>query len=281
MERLQEIIDTVEDLPSLPVVFTKIEDLLKDPDTTCLHVAEVISEDQSLSARLLKLVNSSFYGFQGEISTISRAVNILGFKALRDLVLATSVAEIFKNVNGSGFDMQRFWEHSLGCAVGARVIAKYLGVKEEEEFFVCGLLHDIGRIVLENYFHDEFAQAFVLADKKKMHLVQAEEDVLGFSHADAGYLLTKKWQIPESVQDVIRMHHIPERSENFKKEIAVVHLADILSHAKEFGSSGNSWVPSLEMKAWENLECKESVLEPIMEEMEVMFKDALDGLMPG
>ena len=281
MERLQGIIDTVEDLPSLPVVFTKLEELLKDPDTTCLHVAGVISEDQSLAARLLKLVNSSFYGFQGEIATISRAVNILGFKALRDLVLASSVAELFKSVNGSGFDMQRFWEHSLGCAVGARVIAKYLGAKEDEEFFVCGLLHDIGRIILEKYFHNEFAQAFVHADAKEIYLVQAEEEVMGFSHADAGYLLTRKWQLPESIQEVIRMHHIPGESENYKREIAVIHLADILSHAKEFGNSGNSWVPSLEMKAWENLECKESVLEPIMEEMETMFKDAVDGLMPG
>ena len=145
----QKIIDKIDDLPTLPRTVLKITELVNDPKSSAKDLARVITDDQVLTARLLKLVNSSFYGFPQRISTVTAAIVLLGFDAIRNLLLTSSVFDLFANRNRQKKQIQeRFWDHSLGCAVGAKVIGNYLRHDNIEELFVSGLLHDIGALAI-------------------------------------------------------------------------------------------------------------------------------------
>ena len=168
----QKIIDKIDDLPTLPRTVLKITELVNDPKSSARDLARVITDDQVLTARLLKLVNSSFYGFPQRISTVTAAIVLLGFDAIRNLLLTTSVFDLFANRNRQKKQVQeRFWDHSLGCAVGAKVIGNYLRHDKVEELFVSGLLHDIGKIVEMMYLPDEFTRVAATVNRKKILMI--------------------------------------------------------------------------------------------------------------
>ena len=155
----QKIISKIVDLPTLPRTVLRITELVNEPKSSARDLARVITDDQVLTARLLKLVNSSFYGFPQRISTVTGAIVLLGFDAIRNLLLTTSVFDLFANRNRKKKqDQERFWDHSLGCAVGAKVIGNYMRHDKIEELFVSGLLHDIGKIVEMMFLPDEFSR---------------------------------------------------------------------------------------------------------------------------
>ena len=194
---LQKIIAGIDDLPTLPRTVLKITELVNNPKSSVKDIARIITDDQVLTARLLKLVNSSFYGFPQRISTVNSAVVLLGFDAIRSLLLTTSVFDLFAGRNKkSKQDQEKFWDHSLGCAVGAKVIGNYLRHDKIEELFVAGLLHDIGKIVEMLYLPDEFAKVVATINKKNILMLTAEEQVLGYDHAEIGQLLAGKWNLP-------------------------------------------------------------------------------------
>ena len=145
---IEKIIDSIDRLPALPIIYTKLKNLLDQPHSTVNLIANVISEDQTIAAKVLKLVNSAFYGFPKKIADLQRAVVILGQKEIKNLVLATSILEAFGHLkSGDGLSMKRFWEHSVGCAVSAKVLAEDAHLKNPEEVFTGGLLHDIGKLI--------------------------------------------------------------------------------------------------------------------------------------
>ncbi|MFZ3046202.1 MAG: HDOD domain-containing protein, partial [Desulfatirhabdiaceae bacterium] len=157
---LKKIIDHVHDLPTLPRTVLKISELVNNPKTSAKDLATVITDDQVLTARLLKLVNSSFYAFPQKISTVTGAIVLLGFDSIRNLLLTTSVFDLFTNKHRDHKKLQEsLWDHSLGCAIGAKVIGSFIRYEKVEELFVAGLLHDIGKIVEMMFMPDEFFRA--------------------------------------------------------------------------------------------------------------------------
>ena len=169
---LQKIIAKIDDLPTLPRTVLKITELVNNPKSSAKDLARIITDDQVLTARLLKLVNSSFYGFPQRISTVTNAIVLLGFDAIRSLLLTTSVFDLFAGRNKkSKQDQEKFWDHSLGCAVGAKVIGNYLRYDKIEELFVSGLLHDIGKIVEMLFLPDEFAQVVTAINQNDILII--------------------------------------------------------------------------------------------------------------
>jgi len=270
----QKIIDKIDDLPTLPRTVLKITELVNDPKSSARDLARVITDDQVLTARLLKLVNSSFYGFPQRISTVTAAIVLLGFDAIRNLLLTTSVFDLFANRNRQKKQVQeRFWDHSLGCAVGAKVIGNYLRHDKVEELFVSGLLHDIGKIVEMMYLPDEFTRVAATVNRKKILMISAENNVLGYNHADIGKLLAEKWNLPVKLVQVIAHHHQPANAGSFATEAAIVHLADIFCRALNMGHGGDDKIPPLDKFAWESLKIQTGAIETIMATMHREYRD--------
>jgi len=270
----QKLIKKIDDLPTLPRTVLKITELVNDPKSSAKDLARIIADDQVLTARLLKLVNSSFYGFPQRISTVTGAIVLLGFDAIRSLLLTTSLFDLFANRNRQKKkDQERFWDHSLGCAVGAKVIGNYLRHDKIEELFVSGLLHDIGKIVEMIFLQDEFANIVAAVNKENILMTTAENKVLGFNHAEVGKLLVEKWNLPVKLVQVIAHHHQPHNAGNFALEAAIVHLADIFCRALNIGYGGDNKIPPLDKLAWERLKIRFSAIDTIMATMLREYRD--------
>ena len=270
----QKIIAKIDDLPTLPRTVLKITELVNDPKSSAKELARVITDDQVLTPRLLKLVNSSFYGFPQRISTVTGAIVLLGFDAIRNLLLTTSVFDLFAKRNRKKMqDQERFWDHSLGCAVGAKVIGNFLRHDKIEELFVAGLLHDIGKIVEMMFLHDEFIRVVAMVKKENILMTAAENEVLGYNHAVVGKLLAEKWNLPAKLVQVIAFHHQPNNAGSFTMEAAIVHLADIFCRALNMGSGGDNKIPPLDKLAWEHLKIQTNAIEAIMETMQHEYRD--------
>lgn len=271
---LTRIIRRVEDLPTLPRIVLKITELINNPKSSARDLAGVITDDQVLTARLLKFVNSSFYGFPQNISTATDAIVLLGFDAIRNLLLTTSMFDLFSNKNKENeLKREKMWDHSLGCAVAAKVIGDYIRYDNPEELFVSGLLHDIGKIVEMLFLPDDFAGVVSMVENKNILMLAAEDHVLGYNHADVGRLLAERWNLPSKLVTVIACHHQPGLAGRFLQEAAIVHLADILCRAMNIGSGGDNKIPPLDKNAWETIQLKLSAIEPIMQEIENQFRD--------
>ena len=270
----QRIIGKIDDLPTLPRTVLKITGLVNDPKSSAKDLARVITDDQVLTVRLLKLVNSSFYGFPQRISTVTGAIVLLGFDAIRNLLLTTSVFDLFANRNRQQKkDQERFWDHSLGCAVGAKVIGDYLRHDKIEELFVSGLLHDIGKIVEMMFLSDDFDKIVAAVKKDNILMIQAENKVLGYNHTEVGKLLAERWNLPVKLVQLIAHHHQPELAGSFALEAAIVHLADIFCRALNMGYGGDNKIPPLDRFAWERLKIPTTAIETIMATMHREYED--------
>ena len=271
---LKRFIAKIEDLPTLPRTVLRITEFINDPRASAKDLARIITDDQVLTARLLKLVNSSFYGFQQRVATVTEAVLLVGFDAIRSLLLTTSVFDLFPSRTArSRRDQEMLWDHSLACAVGAKVIGGTVRYEKLEELFVAGLLHDIGKIVEMTLRPEDFARVAERVRDRRLLISAAEMDVLGCTHADIGRLLAERWTLPPKLVNTIAWHHTPAAAGAFAVESSIVHLADILARALQLGSGGDPMVPPVDHAAWDLLKLKPASLDDIMAAMLAEFED--------
>lgn len=246
-------------------ILSELEDVLADPQSNLLKIGEVIEKDPDLTARLLRLGNSAFYGFSSRLETVAEAISLIGIQQVQDLIVASSVVESFAGISPEFIDMERFWRHSLACGIGTRLLAIAKRVPKPDKLFVAGLLHDVGRLVLFSQGPRKAQEIFELRESAdRMLLREAEMKVLGFDHALIGEALLRAWRYPNNLIHAVAYHHYPLSAGAFRSEAAFVHVADHLVNAMELGSSGERFVPPLQMKAWEHLNLTEDILESIM-----------------
>ncbi len=269
--RLAKIID----LPTLSIVANNIILITQNPKSSALEVGRAISQDQALVSKILRIANSTFYGFPRKISTIPHAVVILGFANIRNLVLTASIFDTFQSKEGDGyFDREGFWKHSLACGVTSKLIAKRLGIKNLEEVFIWGLLHDLGKLILDAYFREDFTRVVFLVKEKEILIRDAEQQLLGFDHAAVGSLVANKWNLPPAVIKAIRFHHNPPLANESMRIVAIVHLADILCRAIGMGNGGDSKVPSINEDSWKLLRLNKQIIKRLFLEMEQEITNA-------
>ncbi len=256
-EWIKRIALRVLGLPPLPTVVAKLIEMIDNPKTNARSLAKLISTDQVLTARILKLANSSYYGFPRRISTINLALVVLGFDTLKNLCISVSMREWFSdNESESDFDMSRFWEHSISCGVAARMIARNSGYMIAGESFVGGLLHDIGKLVLKQYIKPEFNEIMETVRRENCLFIEAEEKIIGINHAIIGKWLADRWNLPKHLVDSIEYHHNPEESKDHYLHSALVHFANYLTRAAKLGSSGDSGLGKLNPDVIDNLKLK-------------------------
>lgn len=198
----------VLELPTLSVVLNKILKVASQGKSGASDMAEVISRDPALTANILKIANSAYFGLSQKVTTIPRAIVVLGFDAIKSIALSASVIEAFRrNYYNNHFDRSKFWVHSLACAYLSKKIAGMTHRAELETAFVCGLLHDIGKVVLDIYFPDSYQRVLEKLATGSITSVQAEDEILGFTHAEVGMWLAQRWRFPKAIVFSIANHH--------------------------------------------------------------------------
>lgn len=263
---LKQIIMDTKTLPTVPGVIIRLNAISEDEKSTIHEMANIVSSDQVLSARILRLANSPSYGFN-KVSTISNAMILLGVNVVKSLALSSTFLVIMEK------DSLGLWEHSLGVAAAANLIAHKLAIPECEEISTAALLHDIGMVVIDLKCSNEYEQIQQLAKEKQLYMLEAERQVLGTDHAEIGGWLAKCWFLPEKLCDPILFHHDVSLSINHLIKTSVVHLADVLVKASNFGDSGEDFVPRIQQEAWDALGLTEPFLAEIIEELEDRLVD--------
>ncbi len=264
---IRAIIRDTKTLPTLPGIIAKLGSLADNDKVSAQEMARVVSADQVLSAKVLRLVNSAFYGFPGRVSTVSNALILLGVNVVKSLAITSSIFDIMeKNVVG-------LWEHSMGVAVAASTISRTLKLPDPEEISTAALLHDIGKVIIKIKLERDFDQLTSLMAEKCITLLEAERELLETDHAEIGGWLARSWLLPEKLIEPVEFHHHVDKSSVHQTKTAVVHIADVLIKASGFGFSGDQLVPRIQPVAWKKLGLNETLLEAIIVEIEDKLVD--------
>lgn len=286
-DRLDGLISKIkktENIPTVPKILNKISDLMKDDTFSVKHVGELMTKDLSLSARILKIVNSPFYGFSQRISSLDHAIVLLGANVLKSIVISTSIFTVMNET------MEGLWEHSLFTAFTAKYIAAVLNndknrllltdknnkkyMMDADMVFSAALLHDIGKVIIATTFKDDFKKIAELAKVDKRPLIEIEHEILNTSHDYLGYALVKEWQLPQSIHAPIRYHHNPAIAGDFNVEAAIINLADFLTIALGIGFSGSPYVEKLNAEVLNILNIDKDFIKSAIEEI-YSFKEQL------
>ena len=228
-ETIKEKVQSIIQLPALPTIAMEIVDLVDNPKTSASKLGKLISTDQALTAKVLKIANSPFYGFPRKISTIDFAIIVLGYDALKEIVISISLVSSLQKKSDAMFDAKAFWDHAIMSGVLARRLARDLGYRVSGEVFVGGLLHDMGVSVLHRYFKSEHKRIVEIIRETDLTALEAEESVLGVTHAEVGGWLAERWNLPNHLVEAISMHHTPTRAEHNKDLVALIHCADVFA----------------------------------------------------
>lgn len=246
-EQLKTLVERIGELPTLPSVIHRINQLLTNPRTSANEVGSAIASDQVIASKVIKLVNSAFYGFPGRINTITHAIVILGFSTVKNVVLTTAILSAFDTRRKlPGFDLMGFWKHSVATGAVAKVLAKQTNFKGQEEAFISGLLHDLGKLILALHLSEEFQALVELADRKHILFYEAEKERLGITHCELGQWLANRWNLPPDLTSVLAFHHTPARAGKYIQLNAIVQLADVLARGLQIGHPGDKTIPIID-----------------------------------
>lgn len=258
----QQLTREVENLFTLPEIYFQVKKVINHPASTIDDVARVVSQDPNISAQILKIANSAFFGFATQIDTISRAISIMGLAHLHNLVLAVSTTKSFNGINNELINLKSFWLHSIYVAAIAQLLARQSNILDSERLFVCGILHDIGHLVIYVTLPTHAASVLSRAKKEQIPLSTLETETFGFDYSDVGCELLKQWNLPADLYLPIQNHiHLSEEID-FLKESAIIHIAEILVLREESDKS-HIVAPALNPIALQYLDIEESQLAAI------------------
>ncbi|MFQ5443193.1 MAG: HDOD domain-containing protein [Nitrospinales bacterium] len=268
--------EMVEDwVSSLPTVYFKLREALEDPDASFNDFAKIISGDSALTARLLRIVNSPFFGFPSKIETISHALTIVGTEQLSELILNATVMKQFDGVSPKLLNMESFWKHGIGCGVAARELAQYLEKTSPERYYITGMLHDIGILVIFKKKPQQAKEILIRCEAENEHLFKVEREVLGFDHAQIAQALLKEWKLPVRLVEPVAFHHNPLEATKYPEEVAITHIADILAYEMNLGQSGEQKIQEIDPLVMKRLELSPDFREAITDGIQEQFDEAI------
>jgi HD-like signal output (HDOD) protein len=276
---VREMVSSEVKLASFPDIYFKIRQVLDSPLSTSAQVADVISKDTSLAAKLLKLVNSPFYGLPYRIDSISRAVMVIGGQEISTLALGISAMNAFKDIPPELINMRTFWEHSVAVGVFARLLGAATGANAGERLFVAGILHDIGRLIIFKKLPHAAVEAIYYSKANQAPMYVAEEEVMGFAHPLVGSLLLRAWKFPEALVSIVACHHKPSGCPG-SIEPAILHVADIMAVALGVTPPASTTAAILDPVAWDALGIDPALLATLADEGLSQIDDIVSAFFP-
>ncbi|MBT3510593.1 MAG: HDOD domain-containing protein [Nitrospina sp.] len=264
---IQDLLDDDVSIVSLPSVYYQFQEAMSDKNSSFAEIGEIIIYDSGLTTRLLKIVNSAYYGLPAKIEKVSHAIGWIGTDELSNLLLSTVVIDQFNSIPNSVINMESFWQHAIACGLIARKLASYNEVLDPEKFFVAGMLHDIGQIVLCTKLPELTLKILLEAQSQNQPLHVLEDHELGFNHAELGGRLLEKWNLSEFHIETTEFHHKPAIAPNYSMESSILYYADILANTMKLGCSGESaTTPALDEENWERLQVSGQIILPDLKE---------------
>lgn len=270
------VVAEVKDLFSLPDIYFQLNEMVRDPRYSMADIGAVIGKDPALSARLLRLVNSSFYGFQAKIDTISRAIAIVGIDDLYNLLVATCVVDRFSKIPADLVDMTAFWMRSVHCGVVTKLLGKQCASLNTERLFLAGLLHDIGSLVLYQVLPEHSSRVLLSIQQDRRLLAGFEQEIIGFTHADVGRELLKSWGLPESLYEIVGSVLGPDA----KLDAQLLWLAARLIDDREFGRPIEQTLVEIPDQTLATMRLTREQIEQVMQQAGVEFLDVFEQLLP-
>lgn len=288
-QRFKVIQKFIDRMPSLSTTVTKVLEICNRPNTSANDLNRVISLDPVLTGQVLKLINSAYYSLPNQISSLTRAIIMLGLNTVKNLALSTAVlGSMGKAAAFQSLSMDEFWTHSICVGVTAKALAGKKGVPAmmQEEYFVSGLLHDLGKIPLNNCFAAEYQQSLELAKLEQGALVRAEEMMMGLDHGMVGKMIAEKWQLSDTLIDMLNHHHTPEEASSVNRSlVAIVALANFYANLYDIGSAGDHY-PDVSQLApllkylgvgWEDLAALNKTVQQEIDKAQVFLRVAQEG----
>ncbi|HBA64691.1 MAG TPA: phosphohydrolase [Methylococcaceae bacterium] len=281
----KSLIEKVGSLYTLPDVALRVNELLSSDQASNDQLEEIILHDPALTAQLLKLVNSAYYGFPGKVDTVSRAISMIGRQELRNIVIATSVASTFQDIPEDLVDMETFWYHSITCGVLARLLAEQCKRKERERFFIAGLLNSIGKLILFSQFPEKAGEALSFKDQGEDAVTEAEQRIFGFTYAELGAELLKEWKLPSSIWQLVASQTDPMNAADNLQDTCILHVAAKIAASIEPCSvktyDFEDFNPTYLPEAWETLGLSDESVKPLTLDASLQAFEILGIIRPG
>jgi len=271
---IEKIKENLEEVASMPHVAAKALDLLNKDDVSVIELSKVFELDMVLTGKLLRIVNSAYYGFAKKISSVRQALTILGIENIKSILISTIAFDIFRKERQSSLDSNGLWIHSLATATFAQAIAKEMKLDKPEEYYIAGLLHDIGKVILIQILNTEFNSVLEMAKNNRMTLYDAEEQLLKTNHSEVGYTVACHWKLPKSLASSIRFHHnvsVSIEDEIVTKMASVVQFADFFCNIQHIGESGSVKVALIQKEVKETVtisaEERKTIIQQVKEDV--------------
>jgi putative nucleotidyltransferase with HDIG domain len=266
--------------PSLPAICQELTAAVENPESSIEQVSAIIRKDQGLAARILKLSNSAFYGIPSQVGTLDEAVQIIGLREIQDLVLATSVISVFDKIPPKLVDVPSFWRHSIACGIAAALLAEAQHDPIPERLFVGGLLHDIGRLMLFVNAPEVSRQVLKRCEQEGALASQLERELAGFDHATLGAELIGQWGLPQTLAEMVGCHHSPSQAVVVTMDAFMIHYADFIVSALEYGQSGELSVSPLSVPRYcERCLLDDSRMEGLVKELDYRCEEVFPILL--
>ncbi|NCC49666.1 MAG: HDOD domain-containing protein [Spartobacteria bacterium] len=269
-------LENIRNLPTLPVVLERVKKAVRDPKSNADQIARIVMDDPAMMARILKVVNSPLYAGAEKIDSLQMAISRLGFTALHNVALSTSVFTSFAKTANSVFDRIEFWRHCISTGIAANAVCTTCRSKLKRRYspdmlHLAGLLHDIGKIILDNYYNDEFTRAIGLTKEQGVPLCAAETQCVGATHNQVGGWLAQKWNLAPELVEVVRWHHAPHNASDEAQELVeITHVANYICNFRMIGDGGDTISPSCQPGVLKRLGLEEetywNILDSIVEE---------------
>lgn len=275
-ERYRRVIENINSLPSLPAIVTRLIQVVNSPDTSADDATKLIEKDPGLTSKFIRLANSAFYGMPRSVSSVSSAVVILGFNVIRSVVLSASIMKMFSGTENQAIGKEEFWRHSIATALAAKEIVRHLmSVKlfDPESAFCAGILHDISKLIFNEYVFQDYVETCVFARKNNIPLIDAETQVLGINHAEIGRILADKWALPLDLEYALVHHHNPAQAGEITDLVAIVHMADIIAH--DIGA--NLWEKEARNPEWNQCRAHLHIDDLVYDRLKAATNDAMAG----
>lgn len=276
MENYNKILRGIQDFPTLPTIYSVLSDVVANPRSTAKDVANIIMQDQSAASKVLAVANSAIYGFRGKIDTISQAIFYIGFNEVKNIVLSLSIMDIFKtSTTLHNYNPVELWKHSIAVGVVTRILGTYLEENKPENYFISGILHDIGKLLFLRYCEKDYSKTIDYAYDNSVNIRDAEAKIMGTTHTVVGELIAEKWKLPTSIKNAIKNHYTGTINGKVDRLTGCVHISNIVVRLFELGESGDDIIPIPNIDVWNELELPPVIFNQITSKILSNYEESL------